>query len=188
MGRDAYSTALYVVDSDIEKVGGKGAFVGMDREGPEGKQYVLVQSYDISVNFSNGKLILAFKGGQTFEVTLASNTGRCSGLPADGVTSVSAGKYFWMQTRGIATNLITSGVTDGTSVGSLGSGVGGSLTLINTITHVAASDADYTLTRTGSIGWAIGNEVSAKSTVYIRPDYEWTGTGTPLSITTPDGS
>lgn len=178
--RDAYPTPLDEVSSDITKVGGEGAYVGMLREGADGKLFVLAQLSTGSVA-AGQKLILAYDGG-TAKVVAAASTSRCSGVNAGTRFTISSGYYFWMQVYGRADNVLCSGVTLGTEVGSAGAGVATSLTLVSLVTHVAASDADFTLHLTGKIGWALTAEASNLCSVMINPGYVWTGSGGPLSL------
>lgn len=190
MGRDSYPTPLNSVSSDIKKVGGDDAVLGMLREGPDGRQYVLVQSHDVSADFSAGKLILALKGGQSFKVTLAADTGRCSGIAGTSKV-VASGDYFWMLVRGRSDLVLVPSGTAGTWIRSVGTGVGGSITtgLVGNINLSAGAGSEaFTLTNCGVIGWAItaADGTTSLASVEVNPGFQWIGTGTAVSAVTGD--
>lgn len=188
MARDAYATPLYEVDSDIEKVGGKGAYLGMLRETPDGKEYVLVQSHDITADFSSLRLILGYKGGQAFKVVLAASGGRCDGVSPVTNRPMTAGKYFWMQTHGRADNVLVLSGDAGTPIASNGSGVGVSLDLSTTFAIDTDGTEAFTLTvnNNGVIGWCIANAVNNLCSIQIRPNYQWTVVATGVATESAD--
>jgi hypothetical protein len=202
---DSYQTPLDVISTDIKKVGGGNAYLGQLRIANDGKRYILVQSHDINgTDLSVNRYIVAYKGGQSFRVTLAVSSGRCNGVTVISkdlpIATGGVFSYMWMQVAGRAENIAGIGVTAGSYVGSQGAGIGISLTaanslpIVSVVTHLSDPTLDhtdpdvaFTLTNTGVIGWALSDAVANLATVEIDPGYQWTGTlAGALSITTGD--
>jgi hypothetical protein len=161
---DSYGTPLDAVSTDIRKVGGLDAYLGMVRHGRDGKKYVLVQS-NASIGASTSRIILAYDGGEAFKVTQAAANARCNGVPATN-NAISGGDYMWMQVYGRCDNVISTG-TKGSYIGSAGSGVGATLALD---TGIDEGGAD-TLTFAGYVGWGIEDSASSMQSVFIEPGF-----------------
>jgi len=197
MGRDSYPTPLYAVDSDIKKVGGDDAYIGMTREGPDGKQYMLVQSFDVNGSYTTGKLIIGWKGGQIGKASLVTAPGRCLGVTIATSVTISNDQYFWIQTDGRADGVVSTGATKGTylypisaGIGSSMNGVGGNPAVLSTITegHAGTSADDFTVTNYGVVGWCISDtDANNQVSVIVKPELVWGGTvGGPLSDVYPE--
>jgi hypothetical protein len=159
MARDSYPFPLNVTDTDIEKVAGKGATLGMEREGPDGKRYLLVRNAASSGVSSATTQIVGFKASTAFTVEPAGANGQCDGIHSVGCVPAASG-YFWIQVGGAAS--LTGTQTKNSFVGSLGAGVGGDLTPDYDLAAVA--------TYAGYIGIAI-EDASTTGLVWIRPGF-----------------
>jgi hypothetical protein len=162
MARDSYPFPLTVTDTDIEKVAGKGAYLGMVRESPDGKKYLLVRN-NASGTLATNPIILRFVNGGGFTIAAAGANEPCDGIHSIGVPVVT-NAYFWMQTDGIAS--LTGTQTKGKFVGSIGAGVGGDLTPTYSINEGGVD----THTLAGYIGIA-AEDASTTGAVYIRPGF-----------------
>jgi hypothetical protein len=187
-------TALKIVSSDINKVGGEYAYLGMIREGVDGREYKLVQSYDISLAktvSATRQYIVGLKGGTGFKVQLALDSARCNGVTVAGLSDniVSdnpgagvVGSYFWIQVKGIASSVYAPGGVIGTYMYSTGTGIGTTMSIVSGVD--SDPTAIFTLNRVGVIGWTISNPDSDNlCAVDIAPGYQWTGSGG-ASVTT----
>jgi len=163
-----YNAPLTAVSTDINRVGGEYATLGMVRYNHDGRRYVLML-YTGSNQSGSGKIILGGDGGTAYGVDQAASGGRCGGVttiaPASLVGgSLLTGSYLWMQTYGEATGVMCSGSVLGGFVKSIGSGIGGLLTVQNTIASAT--------TMVGFVGWGASATVSSLANIFVNPGFE----------------
>lgn len=179
MALDGFDTPLDIVSSDIKKVGGQNAFLGMLRYSNNGKVYELVRMISGgSITGALGKYILGYKGGQAAVQTTGSGA-RCSGVTVT-TANIVANDYFWMQIAGRADGVFAPNATIGTWIQCVGAGVGGSLTPVNVVDSSAGA---FTLNNNGVIGWALSDADSDNLiSLIIKQQHQWTGTGAGVSF------
>jgi len=150
MAVTSYPTRIDAVSTDIEKVGGKNATVGMAREDHEGRKYVLLKS---GGNILTG-IMLGFGFASGLVTKSAGNTVPHFGVNTTG-KSLAANDYFWCQVYGQATTATDGSVVDMKLVASDANG--------NSAISGAAGINEYV------IGFAIGDDVGTVGNVFISP-------------------
>lgn len=155
-----YNAPLTAVSTDITRVGGEYAAVGMVRYDEKGNRYQLVK---VTTGYSAqlGKVILAWDGGADFSVEPAVENGRCSGV-ATFVGNIPSGSYVWMQDYGPADNVQSTG-TKGAFVGAGAGNVGANL-IVNLTLAGATLLAGY-------VGWGMADNVGGLQRVFIAPGF-----------------
>jgi len=170
MGRDVYPTSITALSTNIEDVGGKGAFLGMLREDHDGREYVLVITKSNVSTAANTKFIWGFESGGAFTVILAEANGRCDGVNRMNMAAIGGSMYFWLQVYGWANNVMSAG-TKGLPIGSSGSGIGAALTVDATVTDVTPAGTTTLNTYAGYVGIGIADSASTLQSIFIKPGF-----------------
>jgi hypothetical protein len=159
MGVTSYPTPLDSTSTDIDAVGGKDAFIGMQREDKDGNRYVLFKVKSGST-VTDGKWVTA-EFGSGLELAVG-QTVPCVGGNTTGKT-VTTGQYFWCMVYGYYDMDVSSNVDSAYRRIKADNGGSG--------TAVKVADNDL-LTQVHSCGLSLeayGARVSGKARCLIDP-------------------